>query len=77
MNKIFLDTEFLEGKQKIRIPFTNISIGETKPIIDLISIGLVREDGSNYYAISKDFNLKEAWERHDVELNENFNAFQE
>ena len=56
--KYFLDTEFLEGTQKKLF-------GETKPIIDLISIGIVCEDGREYYAISKDFNLKEAWNRFD------------
>jgi hypothetical protein len=54
--KYFLDTEFLEGQQKM--------CGKlTKPTIDLISIGIVCEDGREYYAISKDFNLKEAWNR--------------
>lgn len=57
--KYFLDTEFLEGTQsKI--------IGKSKPTIDLISIGIVCEDGRKYYAISKDFNFKEAWNRYDV-----------
>ena len=58
--KYFLDTEFLEGTQKRMF-------GETKPTIDLISIGIVCEDGREYYAISKDFNLKEAWNRYDIE----------
>ena len=57
--KYFLDTEFLEGTQKKLF-------GKTKPTIDLISIGLFAEDGSEYYAISKDFNLKEAWNRHEL-----------
>ena len=57
--KYFLDTEFLEGTQKK-------FFGKTKPTIDLISIGLVAEDGREYYAISKDFNLKEAWNRYDL-----------
>ena len=40
----FIDTEFIE-----------------KPnTIDLISIGIVGEDGSEYYAICRDFNLSEA-----------------
>ena len=56
--KYFLDTEFLEGTQRKWF-------GETKPTIDLISIGIVAEDGREYYAISKDFNLKEAWNRYD------------
>ena len=58
-NKYFIDTEFLEGTQKKWF-------GETKPTIDLISIGIVGEDGREYYAISKDFNLKEAWNRYDL-----------
>ena len=52
----FIDTEFLEGTQKKLF-------GKTNPTIDLISIGIVCEDGREYYAISKDFNLKEAWNR--------------
>ena len=64
--KYFIDTEFLEGKQGKR--FLGIKYGETKPTIDLISIGIVCEDGREYYVISKDFNLKEAWERYDLEL---------
>ena len=55
----YLDTEFLEGTQKKWF-------GQTKPTIDLISIGIVCEDGREFYAISKDFNLKEAWNRYDV-----------
>jgi len=43
--KYFIDTEFKE-----------------KPnTIDFISIGIVTENGDEYYAISKDFNLKEVW----------------
>jgi hypothetical protein len=64
MNKYFIDTEFLEGKQDKTI--LGIKYGETKPTIDLISIGIVAEDGREYYAISKDFNLKEAWNRYDL-----------
>lgn len=55
----FIDTEFLEGPQKTLF-------GHTKPTIDLISIGIVCEDGREYYSISKDFNLKEAWNRFDI-----------
>lgn len=57
--KYFIDTEFLEGSQKR-------PLGKTLPTIDLISIGIVSEDGREYYAISKDFNLKEAWNRYDI-----------
>ena len=54
--KYFIDTEFVEGTQ-------HTLFGKTKPTIDLISIGIVSEDHREYYAISKDFNLKEAWNR--------------
>lgn len=64
--KYFIDTEFLEGKQDKTI--LGIKYGETKPTIDLISIGIVAEDGREYYAVSKDFNLKEAWNRFDIEI---------
>lgn len=60
----YLDTEFLEGTQKKS--FLGIRYGKTKPTIDLISIGMVAEDGREYYAISKDFNLYEAWNRYDT-----------
>ncbi len=57
--KYFYDCEFLEGTQKT---WTGVSL----PTIDLISIGIVSEDDRKYYAISKDFNLKEAWNRYDL-----------
>jgi hypothetical protein len=56
----YLDTEFIEGQQSLRlfgIPTKSL------PTIDLISIGIVSQDGREYYAVSKDFNLKEAWNR--------------
>lgn len=63
--KYFIDTEFLEGTQAKRV--FGFNIGQTKPTIDLISIGIVAEDGREYYAISKEFNLKEAWNRFQIE----------
>lgn len=63
--KYFIDTEFLEGTQTKRL--LGVSYGHTKPTIDLISIGIVSEDRREYYAISKDFNLWEAWNRFDLE----------
>jgi hypothetical protein len=62
--KVYYDCEFLEGSQTKR--FLGLPIGKTKPTIDLISIGMVRDDGQELYLISKDFNLKEAWERYDM-----------
>jgi hypothetical protein len=52
----YLDTEFIEGTQKS-------FFGQSQPTIDLISIGIVSESGHKYYAVSKEFNLKEAWNR--------------
>lgn len=63
----YYDTEFLEGTQKKR--FIGLKYGKTKPTIDLISIGIVSELGDEYYAVSKDFNLKEAWNRYDLLVN--------
>lgn len=63
--KYFIDTEFLEGKQKEVFPIS-LFRKEKPNTIDLISIGVVAEDGREYYAISKDFNLKEAWNRYDL-----------
>jgi hypothetical protein len=57
--KYFLDTEFLEGTQKKLI-------GSTKPTIDFISIGIVSDNDKEYYAIYKDFNIKEALYRYDL-----------
>lgn len=65
--KYFLDTEFLEGTQKEKFPISLFK-KNTPPTIDLISIGIVAEDGREYYSISKDFNLKEAWNRYDTNL---------
>lgn len=59
MKKYFIDTEFLEGPQK-RGWFGRKT---TKPTIDLISIGIVCEDGRKYYTVFNDFNFDEAWNR--------------
>ena len=69
--KYFIDTEFLEGKQYYRKSFLEALFAVkryTEPTIDLISIGIVAEDGREYYAISKEFNLKEAWNRYDEKV---------
>lgn len=44
---------------------------KTPPTIDLISIGMVDADNREYYAISKDFNLREAWNRYDIKTEYN------
>lgn len=53
MPKFFIDTEFIEG-------FHKPLFGKKRHFIDLISIGIVREDGKSYYAISTDFKVKDA-----------------
>lgn len=63
-NKYYYDTEFLEGTQTKRI--LGIPYGKTPPTIDLISIGIVSEDNRELYLISKDFNLREAWDRYQL-----------
>lgn len=59
----YYDTEFIEGTQRKSF------FRKTKPTIDLISIGIISEDDRRYYAISKDFNLREAWDRCDIKNN--------
>lgn len=59
--KYFFDTEFIEGPQKQKV--LGITIGITKPTIDMISIGIVSENGRKLYEISKDFNIDHAWDK--------------
>lgn len=56
--KYFLDTEFHESKKPVK--FLGITLKEINTI-DLISIGLVCEDGREYYAINKDCDIKAIW----------------
>lgn len=56
----YLDTEFIEGRQDKK--FLGIKYGETKPTIDLISIGIKCDSGQTLYMVSKDFNFDAAWE---------------
>lgn len=63
--KYFLDTEFSEGfKKPIKWLPTIGSFNKPYHSIDLISIGIVCQDGREYYAISKDFDLKAAWDNY-------------
>lgn len=59
--KYFIDTEFIEGFHK---PF----LGKRRHFIDLISIGIVAEDGREYYAISDEFDESKAsgWVKENV-----------
>ena len=64
--KYFIDMEFIEGfrEQCIRWPFK----WKQNHFIDLISIGVVCEDGREYYAISEEYNYNEAsdWVKENV-----------
>lgn len=51
--KYFIDTEFIEG-------FHKPLFGKRRHFIDLISIGIVAEDGREYYAISSEYNYNKA-----------------
>lgn len=68
--KHFIDFEFLEGDVPVKIFGLNIPKWLVKPnsTIQPISVGIVAEDGREYYAISKEFNLKEAWNRYDEKV---------
>ncbi len=73
--KYFLDQEFHEYFIQHRQSF----MGKAKPrhVIDLISIGLIGEDGREYYAISKEFDLLEAWNNEWLRENVLLNIFKE
>jgi len=51
--KYFIDTEFIEG-------FHKPLFGKKRHFIDLISIGIVAEDGRQYYAISNEYSYSKA-----------------
>lgn len=55
----YLDTEFIED-------FTRPVFGRPKHYTELISIGIVAEDGREYYAVSKDFDLKHIWNKYNL-----------
>lgn len=59
--RYFIDTEFIEG-------FHKPLFGKKRHFIDLISIGIYCEDGREYYAVSNEFNPKDAdhWVKENV-----------
>lgn len=61
--KYFLDTEFIEG-------FNKPWFEKRRHFIDLISIGIVAEDGKEYYAISSQYSYHDAddWVKENVIL---------
>lgn len=62
--KYFFDTEFKEG-------FRKPLFGKRSHYIDLISIGIVAEDGREYYAISNEFDLRAIWFDSDTWVKDN------
>jgi hypothetical protein len=63
----YLDTEFIEDFTPPCLVIPGFKKEKPKHYIDLISIGLVSEDDREYYAVSKDFNLKHVWNKYDTE----------
>lgn len=57
--KYFIDTEFIED-------FTNPLFGRPRHYIDLISIGIVAEDGREYYAVSNEFDIDHVWDKFQI-----------
>jgi len=67
--KYFIDTEFIEGfKKPIKWLPTIGKFNKPYHFIDLISIGIVCEDGREYYAISNEFDPSDAddWVKENV-----------
>lgn len=61
--KYFLDTEFIEGwKKPISWLPTIGNFNKKYHSVQLISIGIVAEDGREYYAVSNEFNPRDASE---------------
>jgi len=58
--KYYLDTEFHEFKKQASL--LGVSVGKPVDTIELISIGIVAEDGREYYAICNEFDFNAAWE---------------
>lgn len=61
--KYFIDTEFIEG-------FYKPTFGKKRHFVDLISIGIVAEDGRKFYQISCEYNYNDAdaWVKENVIL---------
>lgn len=71
MNRYFVHTTLLLVMFGVCVAIAaflmSLSMPSTPKTIDLISIGIVREDGKEFYAVSKEFNLWEAWNRYDLD----------
>jgi hypothetical protein len=63
----YLDTEFIED-------FHKPLFGRRRHFIDLISIGIVAEDGRQYFAVSNEFDLKYVWNKYDIKWTAEFGS---
>lgn len=62
----YLDTEFIEDFTSRTLNIPSFRWKEKKHYVDLISIGIVSEDGREYYAVNKEFDLKHVWNKYDT-----------
>lgn len=58
--KYFIDTEFHEYQKQPKI--LGLKVGKPIDTIELISIGIVAEDGREYYAVCNEFDVEAAWD---------------
>lgn len=58
--KFYLDTEFHGYNQRHKL-FGKFPVGKARPVIDLISVGIVDEVGHSIYLVCNEFDLDDAW----------------
>lgn len=63
----FMDCEFLLRSRDVTL--FGIRLYRRRNIIQVISVGIVCDDGREYHAICRDFDLRTAWDRPDERLN--------
>jgi hypothetical protein len=62
----YIDTEFIEDFEARALHIPSFRWTPSRHYIELISIGIVAEDSREYYAVSKDFDLKHVWNKYDL-----------
>ena len=65
--KSYIDTEFINHKKQPK--FLGFKVGKPIHTTELISIGIVCEDGRQYYAICNEFDVDAAWQEQWVRYN--------
>lgn len=63
----FIDCEFLLRTRDVT--FLGIKLFRRKNVVQVMSVGIVCDDGREYHAVCSDFNLREAWGRPRERLN--------